>query len=453
MFDKLKRALGFGNIDDDDELLRDDPETMHNAPEWHDRPAALDAAPEVDSEKLATRIFDHVVEQFNAALPDFLKNSVDPEREKRQLYESLSDDLKKQLSSLEAAVTARVDAAWRTEREKLQTDLQAVRKSAKDIENKRNELKSQQLSAERQKRAMTERIHDLEKQMLELSARKEQIELENKSMLNKVKVAGVYEKELDELRKEMIAMQNQSPDEAKQQNAQLQAKITEMEKANKQLKQSEAELKSKTAELEKKLREQASADSETTGEIERLKKIEAEYTTLVAQMEQVEKQLSKIDDVNAGKDRKIAELKKDIGAKTDLLAEKENIIGEKERLIASLRKQLADAEKQQSAPRDNAPSKPEPTKVQESHPKRPERERKEAVNQPKPAPTPQQAPKTTKPERNKQPKPVTLDDDLISDTDWIVKPSPKKSNQNSRGDRNRNVGRAAQNDDGQMSLW
>lgn len=435
MFDKLKKAFGFGSVDDDDELLRDDPdieEAEGNHRVATPSEAGIGVAGGVDVDSVVTEIFEHVVEQFNKALPDFLQKSVDPERERRLLYETLSADVKEHLAGLESSVSRRVDATWRSEREKLQADLKSVRQSAKDIEAKRNELKSQQLSAERQKRAMTERIHDLERQLGELAALKEQIELENKSMLNKVKVAAVYEKELDNLRQQMLESESGSDDDAKKQNAELRAELS-------QLKQTVADLTSKNTDLEHEnagLRKAASrkaddvpglkaenkalamknaeledAVDDLNNRLERLQSVENDYNSLIGKMEQVEEQLVKIDEMNAAKDARIAALKKQ-------LAETQSALDAK---TASAQATEADKPDKQSMVEVSASGKDASRKDKQRR-------------QPEPSETAKS--------------PVSLEDDLLNDTDWIVKPSPKVKNNGGKGKRG-NTNR----DDGQMSLW
>lgn len=373
MLDKLKKALGFGTPDEADELIVDDPETSkpNNSP-FGDNSAGYEPQPNVDVDTVAKEIFAHVVEQFNASLPEFLKKSVDPEREKAALYESLSADIKSHLSRLENNVSSHLNESWRTEREKLQNELKSVSKTAKDIEAKRAELKAQQLSADRQKRAMTERIHELEKRNLALEAEKEQLDLEIKSMVNKVKVAQVYEKEVETLREEIEAAR---AGQTTPRETELKDKVTELEKTNNELKERNSQLSG----------------------------IEKKYTSLLDKMKQLEEQLPQIDELNAAKDMRINELKKQLEAEKAKVAEAENKLAE---ALSHLEKKTAEAHNEITVSAET-----------------------EADNEP-----------------------VQFNDvdDILNDTDWIVQTPPKKENK--RADRNKNK-KANHRDDGQMSLW
>lgn len=326
MFDKLKKALGFGTIDENDELLDDDKDRQQPVSTAQFAYDNVDTAedPSVSVEDTVHEIFEHVVARFNEALPDFLRKSVDPEKEQKLLHETLSDDVKAHLSRLEDSVAKRVEGAWRAEREKLQHELKEMSRSAKDIEAKRNELRTQQLSADRQKRAMTERIHELEKQLLTSEAEKEQLELENKSMLNKVKVAQVYEKDIEDMREHINALQSEiaglrsgKTDGDSEQSA---AVVPDPETGR--LKDENEGLKAKVAEM--------------TAAVE-------EYNQMIDKMEQVEEQLNRIIEMNREKDAKIREYK-------TLIDENQALIQRKDSEIEELRRSLA--EKEASAPAD-----------------------------------------------------------------------------------------------------
>ncbi len=303
MFDKLKKALGFGPANDNDELITDDPE-LHTP---DSSPFALNGSVQVQVEttgldETVTEVFNQVIVQFNKALPGFLKDSVDPEREKQQLFNALSEDVKAHLRALERGVTDRLDQAWRTERDKLQSDLRNISETAKDLEAKRAELKQQQLSSERQKRALTDRVKDLEKQILTFEAEKEQLELENKSMLNKVKVAQVYEKDLEALREQVAQKGSIDP------NPELLEQI-------------------ETLKAEK---------DELIERVTALTEIEEQYNAMIERMEVVEEKMAEFDEMTANKDARLASMKDQLTVAKETITEKskklDDLTAEMERL-------------------------------------------------------------------------------------------------------------------------
>ena len=299
MFDKLKKAFGFGPIDDNDELIADDPE---NDAIRTDVDTDAPQVSEGDVENIVTEIFEHVVLQFNDALPGFLKETVDAEREKKFLYQTLHEDVKAHLRLLEESVNRRVGDSWRTEREKMQSDLKSLSKTAKEIEAKRNELRNQQLSSERQKRAMTERIHELERQLLASEAEKEQLELENKSMLNKVKVSQVYEKELNELREQVSQMQNELID----------SKVTGTTTAESSEPAVVKETVDPNPELLLKIESLEKEKTELTSRIEQLSRFEKENDELLDKMEKAVEKIQSMEEETAAKSAKIKTLTRDL---------------------------------------------------------------------------------------------------------------------------------------------
>lgn len=195
----IKRAFGFGS-DEDDELYADTVVSETSDTGTQAQPDASDAsaqpaseagqpqAPAIDPEVKA-KIFHGVVAVFNEALPDFLNRSVDPEAQSRRLSEMLDDGLNAYLDSLvksacdyaESKVRAASDNA-RQESSRLRTELQ-------QLEHQRSSIREQQLSAERRRRALDDRVRDLEGQLADVESQREQYELENRSLLNKLKVA------------------------------------------------------------------------------------------------------------------------------------------------------------------------------------------------------------------------------------------------------------------------
>lgn len=226
----IKRAFGFGS-DEDDELYADTVVSETSDTGTQAQPDASDAsaqpaseagqpqAPAIDPEVKA-KIFHGVVAVFNEALPDFLNRSVDPEAQSRRLSEMLDDGLNAYLDSLvksacdyaESKVRAASDNA-RQESSRLRTELQ-------QLEHQRSSIREQQLSAERRRRALDDRVKDLEGQLADVESQREQYELENRSLLNKLKVAdfqpGVVEEmsaQIEQLKAQLAEATNGTPAE------------------------------------------------------------------------------------------------------------------------------------------------------------------------------------------------------------------------------------------------
>lgn len=224
-FSKLCQALGFGSdIDFEAEVnaLNEADNVAIATSEFV--PATSAKIASTGSEDMRNAIFEHVVEVFNKALPDFLARSVDPEAERKLLFDSLDQGLKDYIGRLAVDSDRRCEERWNDEQTQLRVEMDKLRQKGEQMEAERTSLKERQLSAERQKRALSNRLKDLEMQVERLEAEREQFDLENKSLLNKLKVMAVQNPETaDVLRDTGFTVENVD---------ELQRKLKETEKEN-----------------------------------------------------------------------------------------------------------------------------------------------------------------------------------------------------------------------------
>lgn len=222
-FDRMKHALGFDGYGDDDiemegidatvtplrsrrQADEEDGDVLP-APQASENvtPAAATVPASMPADTVqvgecpdASAIFERVVEVFNESLPGFLQKSVDPERERRELFSALDSSMKDYFERLEKMVERRIQIRYQAESHRLQEQIDELRQKAMREEEVNTNAKNMQLSAERQKRALSERVHELEKQLASVEAENEQYILENKSMANKLRLASMTDREIDE---------------------------------------------------------------------------------------------------------------------------------------------------------------------------------------------------------------------------------------------------------------
>lgn len=224
----LKRALGFSDSEMEEEelegldarvvplrLRNDDEHTLANVSSAYERvngthshngadaatnnrakavpngnhSIANDAA--TSEHRVPDAIFETVVKIFNDSLPDFIKQSVNEQAQREYIYKALDDSMKHYLTGLANEVEVGCRQNWESDRQSLQLQLDDMRKQLAKEGEECEESKKMQLSAERQKRALSERVHDLEKQVATLEADNEQYQLENKSLANKIRLNTV----------------------------------------------------------------------------------------------------------------------------------------------------------------------------------------------------------------------------------------------------------------------
>lgn len=141
--------------------------------ESKDKAESTPDTPLVDPD-LPGDLFDALIEQFNAAQPDFISKCLSTEAQRAYLLNSLSDSLKQRLNNTGVKIAASsANSNDSTERERLQRRITALEAENKTTETLRQENRKLHLSIERQKRALLDRINDLEAQVAKSHAEKE----------------------------------------------------------------------------------------------------------------------------------------------------------------------------------------------------------------------------------------------------------------------------------------
>lgn len=300
-------------------------------------------------------IFNGVINVFNESLPDFIKSSVDIDAQRQYLYNILDQSIKDYLSNLERQITQLCESRWNSEKIKLHGEIFMLKNQCRDLESAKEESKRLQLSAERQKRALTTRLHDLEVQITSLEAEREQFDLENKSLINKLKVSNVKDNDIISMREEIERLQLALKESKANDNVETNRNIEseEFENLKKQisvLSDENTALKSTIEQL--KVKEQLSDDiindlnekaSQALREIEELKnnsqeinsesqeinvlqvcldEKNAELIKLNAELEearaglqmidQIQLEMEKFESIKIKKDAKIAELQREL---------------------------------------------------------------------------------------------------------------------------------------------
>lgn len=300
------------STDQDDETSERDNVSQTDSEDNHRNESVAIAQTEDSSRPDASSIFDGVVEVFNGALPDFLQKSVDPEKQRQLLFESLDGSMKDYFEHLEKNVERRLNIRFQADTRKLHEQIEELRLKAQKEEEGNSNAKNLQLSAERQKRALSERVHELEKQLATIEAENEQYILENKSMANKlrlVSMSGDAEAVSQEFAERETALKNREQGIVEkeavllQKTAELESKLQEAETKlaeSESLRQSAEEA---LKEVEQKVAEQVSSDVVSEETNQRVADLEKELAVMRESLEQakVKDELSRamVNDLNA----------------------------------------------------------------------------------------------------------------------------------------------------------
>lgn len=442
-FNNFKRAFGFGSaVEDGDEFDGIDA-TVHPLSQYRessqsdagrsDDSVALSVAePQetsaeiVDPSTIHQMIFDGVVKIFNDSLPGFIKESVDPEAQRRYLYNALDDSIKDYLRRADEDARRRNRSSWDRERQRLETDNRLLADKIKSLEEKGEDGRKQQLSAERQKRALAERVHDLESRIATLEAEKEQYELENKSLLNKLRLTalqvddaaavastaedGELKKQLDEMSEKYAA--------ATADIEQLKAKSAIADEMINDLSSKASEAISQREQAEQALASMTEARDAATAQAEQLQeKLSLSSKELASTLEEVDEareammaideiqeQLSHFEEIKEAKDKRISEL----GTENNRLS----------MIVESLKAETASLKKTIES---NLYSQAE----SESVLRREIEELRQAAARPGMPVLEDLPPEPVKPARKKRKPKISAIDESIDDTDWLVATPPK----------------------------
>lgn len=216
-FNNIKNIFGFGpDVDytsdpetsDDPDIISSDEESVNSGTGSHETVEGLSdvpTLPEIDA-NVKARIFEGAVAVFNESLPEFLRKSVDPEKQAKQLAEALDKGLDDYLNSLMLAAEQYAEGKLKSAADAARRDAEKLRADMQMVEQQRSSLREQQLSADRRRRALADRVNDLETQLANVEAEREQFELENRSLLNKLKVADIQPGVVDDMAREIESL-------------------------------------------------------------------------------------------------------------------------------------------------------------------------------------------------------------------------------------------------------
>ncbi len=345
IFKTIKRGLGFSGDDDtDDVLYSDTTEATDSAPKSASAaatPTATNVEPLKFDPENQNKIFDKVVEVFNQSLPTFLAQSVDREAQIKYLREALDSGVRDYLDSLVAQAKVYCENRWQQTRESMASELDSIKAKAADIEKKSAEIQQKQLSADRQKRALSERVHDLETQLVKIEAEREQYELENRSLVNRLKVAGVQQEDVDSAHAEIERLNSEikhlreNPDAASAAEADaLKTQIAEMSTAMENMQEEGRVAK----ELLEDLRKNLAAANKRLAESE--KQLGEANDTIEEYNRELDKKMAEVSERMSADAEKIKSLKNALAARDSKIESLQQTISENIRKQASREKEL-----------------------------------------------------------------------------------------------------------------
>lgn len=143
-----------------------------------------------------------IVEILNANLPEYIKKCLDVEAQKRYLCEVLGDSFKSFANDVKEKSLMNEKNHWESEIRNAEQKITALSTEVQELKSKSEEVRSKLTISETQRRAMNEKVQAADAKAAKAEAEVEQYELENKSLLNKLKVVQVKTDDVDYFKKE-----------------------------------------------------------------------------------------------------------------------------------------------------------------------------------------------------------------------------------------------------------
>lgn len=273
--------------------------------------------PDTDK-KLTDDLFDAVIDLFNRTQPEFVRECLNVEAQRRYILNSLSDTLRQRVNS----ALSTDSSIWEKEKEELEKKIAELQGDDNETERLRKENRKLQLSVDRQKRALLDRINDLETQLTKQAQEKERY-YARKGITNP--------EELDKANARIKVLESEAED-ARNRNTQLDGTIATLEQQIK-------ELEAKLAEQADAIRtdgeavkadsagDATAASSEQLAELENLKtaleqekselqqersRIEEEKTALQEEKSRIEQEKSLIEEAKAESEQEKASHQSDM---------------------------------------------------------------------------------------------------------------------------------------------
>ena len=323
-FRKLRAAFGFGDDESEEELnekflpyeaqhrtpyinpfkKEEEEERIMESQGEEDIAVSSGAAVVKDGvDELPIEMYNGVLSIINSTIPTFVRECLDVEAEKRAIAKAFGPHIKGAIEKARKQIEENAQRKWDNERAEMSARVEQAELAGKEAAERAEQDRAKVMSADAQRKAVTERCRTLENRVAELEAEREQFDLENKSLINKVKVAQVhaddaahYREEAEDLRKQIAELKEKSASEV---NAEAEARWSG------EVARLQQEIAAKDADIDTLTKKEQETASELAAVREELN--EALATLDIAN--EVQMQVDKLSDQIKTRDAKIAEMR------------------------------------------------------------------------------------------------------------------------------------------------
>lgn len=323
-FRKLRAAFGFGDDESEEELnekflpyeaqhrtpyinpfkKEEEEERIMESQGEEDIAVSSGAAVVKDGvDELPIEMYNGVLSIINSTIPAFVRECLDVEAEKRAIAKALGPHIKGAIEKARKQIEENAQRKWDNERAEMSARVEQAELAGKEAAERAEQDRAKVMSADAQRKAVTERCRTLENRVAELEAEREQFDLENKSLINKVKVAQVhaddaahYREEAEDLRKQIAELKEKSASEV---NAEAESRWSD------EVVRLQQEIAAKDADIDTLTKKEQETATELAAVREELN--EALATLDIAN--EVQMQVDKLSDQIKARDAKITEMR------------------------------------------------------------------------------------------------------------------------------------------------
>ena len=323
-FRKLRAAFGFGDDESEEELnekfffffaqhrtlyinpfKKEEEEERIMESQGEEDIAVSSGATVVKNgvDELPIEMYNGVLSIINSTIPTFVRECLDVEAEKRAIAKALGPHIKGAIEKARKQIEENAQRKWDSERAEMSARVEQAELAGKEAAERAEQDRAKVMSADAQRKAVTERCRTLENRVAELEAEREQFDLENKSLINKVKVAQVhaddaahYREEAEDLRKQIAELKEKSASEV---NAEAESRWSD------EVARLQQEIAAKDADIDTLTKKEQETATELAAVREELN--EALATLDIAN--EVQMQVDKLSDQIKARDAKITEMR------------------------------------------------------------------------------------------------------------------------------------------------
>ena len=209
LFKGVKKFFGFDDdveeLDENEEFSEEpihEPErepyiNPFKKPKEEPQPLAAPSAPStpVATNPAPLHVPDAAIEQIarliNEVLPESVRSYIDKDAQRKYISDAINSQLAAFVKQIHDSAVKEELASFDTYKKSVEKQLAEAKTALDEANAKVKDNTDKFLSADRQRRAMSQKVQDLEAKVMKCEAEIEQYQLENKSLLNKLKVVQV----------------------------------------------------------------------------------------------------------------------------------------------------------------------------------------------------------------------------------------------------------------------